>query len=180
MTQPLPTPLRARAAEIVSAARALLEECGFDDLTMRDLAEHLDIRAPSLYKHFASKSALKVALIEQGLLELGAELHTAADRPDPIRDVLLAYRRFALANPNLYRLGTVGPIPRSDLAPGLEEWAGEPFFTVTGDPSLSQALWSFAHGTAILEIDQRFWESDLDLTWAAGASAFATAVAERR
>lgn len=179
MTQPAPTPLRPRAAEIVSAARVLLEEHGFDDLTMRSLADQVDMRAPSLYKHFASKSALRVALVELGLTELGALLHAAAARPDPIPAVLAAYRECALANPNLYRLGTAGSLPRNELAPGLEEWAGEPFPMVTGDPVLGQALWSFAHGTAILELDRRFWDSDLDLTWAAGAEAFAAAVAQR-
>ena len=37
----------------------------------------------------------------------------------------------------------------------------------------SQALWSFAHGMVILEIDGRYPDgSDLDRTWAAGADAF--------
>lgn len=179
MTQPALTPLKARAADIVAAARVLLEERGFADVTMRGLAERLDMRAPSLYKHFASKSALRVALVELGLVELGSDLHAAADRSEPITDVLIAYRKYALANPNLYRLGTAGSWPRDDLARGLEEWAGEPFFKVTGDATLGQALWSFAHGTAILELDARFWESDLDLTWAAGAEAFAAAVLQR-
>ena len=44
---------------------------------------------------------------------------------------------------------------------------------VTGDPSLAQALWSFAHGMLILEMDERYPPgSDLDLTWQAGADAF--------
>ena len=69
---------------------------------------------------------------------------------------------------------TAGPLPRSELAPGLEDWAGEPFLLVTGEPHRAQALWSFAHGMVILEIDGRFPAgSDLDRTWRAGAAAFA-------
>jgi hypothetical protein len=44
---------------------------------------------------------------------------------------------------------------------------------VTGDSSSAQALWSFAHGMLILEMDDRYPPgSDLDRTWRAGADAF--------
>ncbi|GGL32638.1 TetR/AcrR family transcriptional regulator [Planomonospora parontospora] len=56
----------------------------------------------------------------------------------------------------------------------LEEWSGTPFFLAAGDPYLAQALWSFAHGMVILELDGRYPEgSDLERTWAEGARAFA-------
>ena len=48
---------------------------------------------------------------------------------------------------------------------------------MTGDPALAQALWSFAHGMVILELDDRYPPgSDLDRTWRAGAAAFARSV----
>ena len=44
---------------------------------------------------------------------------------------------------------------------------------MTGEPHRAQALWSFAHGMVILELDGRFPAgSDLDRTWAEGAAAF--------
>ncbi len=56
----------------------------------------------------------------------------------------------------------------------LEAWAGEPFLLATGDPWKAQALFSFAHGMVILELDDRFPEgSELDRSWDAGAAAFA-------
>ncbi|SDI16390.1 WHG domain-containing protein [Sinosporangium album] len=227
-SHPEPSPLSPRATEIVTAARALLEEQGPDSLTMRALAERLGIRAPSLYKHLPDKAAVEVALIERGLAELGQALHTAVTTPagpsadsqeastcpsptdpssatpvtaalepiaaapdfpaqtltadvptdegppsSPIETLLSAYRHHALANPALYRLATSGPLPRKRLAPGLEEWAGSPFFLAVGEPHLAQALWSFAHGMVILELDGRYPEgSDLDRTWAEGARAF--------
>jgi hypothetical protein len=71
-------------------------------------------------------------------------------------------------------LVTTGAFPRDELTPGLEAWAGEPFYRATGDPYRAQALWAFAHGTLILEIDHRFIPgSDLDQTWETGALAFA-------
>ncbi|HUY30028.1 MAG TPA: WHG domain-containing protein [Acidimicrobiales bacterium] len=51
---------------------------------------------------------------------------------------------------------------------------------VTGDASLAQALWSFAHGMVVLELDGRHPPgSDLDATWRAGADAFERAAAHR-
>ncbi len=54
-----------------------------------------------------------------------------------------------------------------------EQPALTPFFLAAGEPYLAQALFLFAHGMVILEIDRRFPEgSDLDRTWAEGARAF--------
>ena len=175
----------ARAGEIVAAARLLLEREGPEALTMRRLGEELGIRAPSLYKHLASKKAVEVALIEEAFRDIGAALHAALqgrDNPvDATRNLLATYRRFSLAQPHLYRLATAGRLPRGDLTPGLEEWAGEPFLLVTGERHLAQALWSFAHGMVILEIDGRYPQnSDLDQTWETGAAAFAGLVGARR
>jgi AcrR family transcriptional regulator len=165
-----------RAADIVVAARRILEEEGADALTMRRLAAAVGMQAPSLYKHFPTKRAVEAALIEQGMLEFGQALHAALLAPGrggPVRTLLDAYRTAALANPALYRLATTGPLPREDLPPGLEAWAGEPFFLATGDPWQAQAVFSFAHGMVILELDDRFPEgSDLGKTWTAGAAAF--------
>ncbi|WP_106399759.1 TetR/AcrR family transcriptional regulator [Actinocorallia populi] len=172
--QPALSPLTPRAVEIVSAARVLLEERGAEALTMREIAASLGIRAASLYKHFPDKAAVEAALIERGLAELGAVLYCALAEPGPVAAVLRAYREHALGAPHLYRLATAEPLARDRLAPGLEEWSGTPFFLAAGDPHRAQALWAFAHGMVILELDGRFLpDSDLDRTWAEGARAFA-------
>jgi AcrR family transcriptional regulator len=179
--RPTPPTRSARATQIVDSARALLEAEGPDALTMRRIADVVDIRAPSIYKHLPGKHALEVALVEQGLFEMGDVLHRAVDEAGPgeaIESLLASYRAEALAHPNLYRLATVGPLARPELTPGLEDWAGEPFFLVAGDEFVAQALWSFAHGMVVLELDRRFPDtSELGRTWAAGAAAFAAAVA---
>jgi AcrR family transcriptional regulator len=162
----------------VAAARRVLEDEGREALSMRRVAEALGIRAPSLYKHFDSKSALELALIENGLEEIGEishrTLHTSAPEAR-LESLLLAYRAYSLSHPHLYRLATGGPVARQDLPSQLEEWAGNPWYVVTSDPALSQALWSFAHGMVVLELDGRYPPgSDLDATWRAGARAFGT------
>lgn len=173
---PAATVRSPRAGGILAAARRILEDEGAGALTMRRLADAVGLRAPSLYKHFPTKRAVEAALVEQGMIELGTALHASLavrGRRSVVRSLLDTYRTEALANPALYRLATAGPLPRADLAPGLEDWAGEPFFLATGDPWRAQALFSFAHGMVILELDDRFPAgSDLDRTWRAGAAAF--------
>jgi AcrR family transcriptional regulator len=165
-----------RAAEIVAAARRILEDGGREALTMRRVADELGIRAPSLYKHFSSKAELELALVADGMVEIGEATHEAvhAGGDEPGLALLLeAYRRCSLAHPHLYRLATAGPLDRDGLPPGLEEWAGNPWYVATRDPYVAQALWSFAHGMVILELDGRYPPaSDLGATWAAGARAF--------
>jgi AcrR family transcriptional regulator len=174
-----------RADEVVAAARVVLERDGVEGLTMRAVAAELHIKAPSLYKHVAGKAAIEAELVALALAEMGQALHGALTTTDGasagpgardrVATLLAAHRRHALAHPNLYRLATAGPLPRHQLPPGLDDWAGEPFLTVTGDPHRAQALWAYAHGMVILELDRRFPAgSELDVTWSAGASAFAS------
>lgn len=175
--RPEPRVLSHRASEILAAARALLETEGADALTMRRLADDLGMRAPSLYKHFESKQAVELLLVEAALTEAGDLMHAAVARPGRdgmVAALLHAYRHFGVSHPNLYRLTTSARLPRHELAPGLEDWGGEPFYLAAGEPHLAQALWAFAHGMVILEVDERFLPgSDLDRTWASGAAAFA-------
>lgn len=169
----------ARADDVVAAARTVLERDGAAGLTMQAVADELGIKAPSLYKHVAGKAAIEIELVSTTLAEVGEALHAALDRAeragehDAVAAVLAAYRRYALAQPDMYRLATAGRLPRDELPEGLEDWACEPLVRLTGDEHRAQALWAFAHGMVILELDGRFPDgSDLDTTWAEGAAAF--------
>jgi len=172
------TPRTARAQAVVAAARTLLDAEGAEALTMRTLAAQLGVRAPSLYKHLPDKQALEAALVEEALVEMGTALHAACDvRPGgaALGPLLAAYRATARRRPHAYRLATVGHLPRELLPPGLEAWAGAPFVQVAdGDEHLARAIWSFAHGMVVLELDGRYPDgADVDAAWAAGLRAFA-------
>lgn len=177
---PPPRPLAPRAAQIAAAARRVLREEGPEALTMRRLGDELSIRAPSLYKHFANKAAIELALVEAALTDLGAALRAAVNERTPsdaVGPLLDTYRRVALGEPELYRLATLGQLRRDELPPGLEDWAGEPFLSVFGEPYLAQAVWSAAHGMVVLELDGRYPpDTDTDRTWAAATAAFRAAI----
>jgi AcrR family transcriptional regulator len=168
-----------RPRAIVDAARRILEDEGRESLTMRRLAEAVGIRAPSLYKHFPDKAAVEVALIERGFAEWTAVFECELERQgETFAALATAYRSFAVAHPHLYRLMTTGPLPRDRLRPGVEDAAAAPLLRVAGDPDLARAVWAFAHGMTILELDGRFPPgADLDAAWAVGIAAFAAASA---
>jgi AcrR family transcriptional regulator len=166
----------ARAREVVAVARRLLEEEGVGALTMRRLAARLGIQAPSLYKHLPGKPALEAAIIAAGLEEAAATFEAAVDgAAEPLPALAAAYRSFALAHPHLYRLMNSGPLPRELLPAGLEDRAAAPVLAVAGDQARARALWAFAHGMVMLELDHRFPPgADLDAAWRAGVAAFGT------
>ncbi|ADG78282.1 Transcriptional regulator, TetR family OS=Tsukamurella paurometabola (strain ATCC 8368 / DSM/ CCUG 35730 / CIP 100753 / JCM 10117 / KCTC 9821 / NBRC 16120/ NCIMB 702349 / NCTC 13040) OX=521096 GN=Tpau_1662 PE=4 SV=1 [Tsukamurella paurometabola] len=49
-------------ADVVEAALAVLDEVGIDGLTLRRIADRLEVKAPALYWHFASKRDLTDAM----------------------------------------------------------------------------------------------------------------------
>lgn len=166
-----------RTAEIVAAAREILDAEGVAAVTMRRIAERLGIRAPSLYKHLPDKGHVEAALQAQCFTELAVVLEAVEDeRPGDLLALALAYRRFALDNPHLYRITEV--IHRESLPGGVEDRAALPLLrTVGGNVDLARAVWAFAHGMVVLELEDRFPPgADLDTAWRVGCEAFARTV----
>jgi len=189
MTRPGSVATSARGRELVAAGRRLLEEEGPEALTMRRLADRVGIRAPSLYKHLPDKAALEAAIIATGLEEAAAAFEQAVEGADggtggvagamagngggALPALAAAYRRFAREHPHLYRLMNNGPLPREHLPPGLEERTAAPLLRVAGSQARARAVWAFAHGMVMLELDHRFPpDADLDAAWRAGVAAF--------
>lgn len=172
---PETVPASPRANAIIAAAHHIVESEGREALTMRRLGEAVGIRAPSLYKHFPDKSAVEVALINNVFEQFASTLEAAeANGGNTLASLAAAHRAFARAHPHLYRLVTTGPLPRERLRPGVEQRAAAPILRAAGDPDLARAIWAFAHGMVILELDRRFpVDADLDAAWAAGIGAFA-------
>jgi AcrR family transcriptional regulator len=169
----LPQELSERQREIVDTARTLLARDGVEAMSLGNVAKAIGIKTPSLYKHFASRADLEAALIAEGMAELGNALEAAV--PD-LHAVGAAYRSWATANSELYRLMTSTPLARDKLPEGLEARILIPLHKVISDPHLARATFALAHGLVSLEIAQRFppW-SKLEKSWARALDALAVA-----
>jgi AcrR family transcriptional regulator len=97
----MPTPERTSLAEIVAAARALLESGGPPAVTMQAVATRVGVRAPSLYKRVRDRDALLVLVAEATADELTARLE-ASEHSLPA--YARAYRAFAHEQPEGCRL----------------------------------------------------------------------------
>jgi TetR/AcrR family transcriptional regulator len=96
------------AERILDAAEALFAERGYEGTTLRDVAERVGLRTPSLYNHFPNKESLYEAVLERGIspvLDVLSEVVEARERTD--RDVRqVTERTMALVGrrPDLPRL----------------------------------------------------------------------------
>lgn len=95
--------------EIVAAAVELLAETGDESaITLRSVARHIGIAAPSIYRHFPDQPAIMLAVVQQAFAELEAQLRAALDAADDdprqrLFAVCHAYLRFAQEHPERYR-----------------------------------------------------------------------------
>ncbi|ALG09998.1 TetR/AcrR family transcriptional regulator [Kibdelosporangium phytohabitans] len=103
----MPAHAQTSTAAVVAAGRRLLEERGADAWTMRDVADTVGVRTPSLYKRVRDRSDLLRLIMEDVADELTAATDAAAGSGDPIADLralMAAYRSFAHANPVAFAL----------------------------------------------------------------------------
>jgi AcrR family transcriptional regulator len=103
----MPAHAQTSTIAIVAAGRRLLEDRGTDALTMRDVADAVGVRTPSLYKRVRSRSDLLRLILENVTDELTAATDAAVNSGDPtadLRALIAAYRTFAHANPVAYAL----------------------------------------------------------------------------
>ncbi len=99
--------------EILAATTELLLETGdAGAVSIRSVAGRVGVTAPSIYLHFADKGALLDAVCARWFGRLDAEMRRAAGEQRSPLEALhaqgLAYVRFALDNPELYRIATMG------------------------------------------------------------------------
>jgi AcrR family transcriptional regulator len=106
--------------QILDAARELLVREGYDQLSMRRVAERIDYSPTAIYLHFKDKQELVFSLCEETFAKLVRELETLErEYPDPLarlRKGMERYIAFGLKNPNHYVPAFVLP-PAPDLDP---------------------------------------------------------------
>ena len=156
--------------EILDAATELLLETGqARAVSIRSVAERVGVTSPSIYLHFKDKDALLDAVCARYLDRLEEEMARAVVGQTCTVDVLraqgMAYVRFALQTPELYRLATMCDTRSgSNLDIAVQSAAFRQMRATvqtlmdqgvyrTDDPTiLALELWTAAHGVAAMLI----------------------------
>ncbi|RKN38259.1 TetR/AcrR family transcriptional regulator [Micromonospora endolithica] len=169
-----PTVRADRRAELIAAARHLLETEGAEAITIRRLGAAVGIRGPSVYKHVPDKARIEDALAAAGLAEQADALQ---DVPATFTTIARAYRTWALSHPHMHRLINDRPLNRAQLPVGLEDRAAAPLVAAyDGDRDMARAAWATIKGLVDLELADRFPpDTDIDAIYAAASRAYATA-----
>lgn len=127
----VPTKGERREAELLAAARRLVEAGSFDDASVADLAAEAGVSRPSFYFYFASKDQLLARLVSRVLEDIAASLSDGlADSTAPpterladaisrgvdvwwgSREVMRAALELAATDPAVYDrvLAALGPV----------------------------------------------------------------------
>jgi AcrR family transcriptional regulator len=164
--------------EILDAATELLLETGdAKAVSIRSVAHRVGVTPPSIYLHFADKEALLDAVCVQYFEKLDDEMQDFEDHAgeagsspiDVLRGQGLAYVKFALKTPELYRIATMGQgRPGSDvditlntsafvhLRTSVEALIDEGIYPATDPTGLALELWTTAHGVAAMLISRPY------------------------
>jgi AcrR family transcriptional regulator len=155
---------------ILVAAGDIFLKRGYEEFSLRQVAESIGYSPGTIYLYFDNKDDLLRALAEQGFADFSQMLHAAGSSSDDsverMRALALGYVRFGLQNPAFYRLIFM---ERPDFfvhetlenAPKWEEtfavWRGIMDDAIRAgkiradDPlKTSDAIWSMLHGIVAL------------------------------
>lgn len=170
-------------ASIVESAGQIVARDGSDGLTIRAVAQDLGYSPGALYEYFDSKEMILCALYFEGTDGLGAHCeHAVANLPhdaaaiDRLAALGRAYRLFALAHAELYRLTFCGfdspPNPPSIDDPAknsggfgvtvrvVTEGIADGSFIDMPPVVMATAAWASVHGFVSLEIGGHIDGSD--------------------
>ncbi|MFI6577413.1 TetR/AcrR family transcriptional regulator [Nocardiopsis sp. NPDC050513] len=151
------TPILSRGA-IRAAALVLIDREGLEGLSMRKLAEELDVRAASLYSHYRTKEELLGEVADDVVSETDVSGFEKEDWRAGITTWARSYRVALAAHPNLVPVIAAGPgrreeaLRRADTVHGGLVRAGWPprYATMIGASTkylvVGAATQSFARG----------------------------------
>ncbi|MSS77820.1 TetR/AcrR family transcriptional regulator [Anaerococcus sp. WCA-380-WT-2B] len=64
---------------ILDKALFLFSKFGYSDVSMKDIANEVGIKAPSIYKHFKSKEEIFDTILNNAIISLDEKIHDAED-----------------------------------------------------------------------------------------------------
>jgi AcrR family transcriptional regulator len=158
---------------LVDEAARLLVEQGPAGLSLRKLATAVGVSTMPVYTLFGDKQGLLAAMHREAFRRLGDALLAVPETEDPLYDLIqlgIAYRKAALASPQLYDLMFGRPLP--GFSPDREahevaESAYRPLVdgvarcqragALTGDDPgrIALHLWAVSHGMVSLELNRQ-------------------------
>lgn len=131
---------RITKEDIIQTAIALVEEHGMPSLSMRELAERLGVKTPSLYNHIESMEQLLVEVCQYAVGQFTAALFSAMagkSGGDAVRALAAAYRAFASGRVGLYRVIMAIPAENNKELDKTAAAIIEPFLASLGSYALS-------------------------------------------
>ncbi len=165
--------------KILDAARDLFAKEGYENVTMRKVAQKIEYTPTTIYLYFKDKEELCGAVCEETFAGLLKALERAerkySDPVEQLRAGCMAYIEFGLAHPDQYRVSfmlrvhrepTPGEMQDMDAAgwkaynslrSGVEACIAQGKFRA-GDPdTISQAIWAAIHGITALLINNPYF-----------------------
>lgn len=161
--------------DILDAATGLLLESGHEKaVSIRAVAQRVGVTPPSIYLHFADRDALLDAVCARYFEQLDEQMQRAgAGQSNPLEALRaqgLAYVAFAAANPELYRIATMGEArPGSDtdavlgssafqhLRASVQALMDAGIYAPEDDPTpATLELWAAAHGVVALAVSKPY------------------------
>lgn len=165
--------------EILDAARALFVTEGYENVSMRRIAEKIEYSPTTIYLYFRDKGDLLYQICEETFAGLVTALERIRKKQDDplagLREGCRAYVQFGLRHPDHYRLtfmfpawelstqdhytyaGSMGQRAFSYLEEGVAECMKQGKLRKTDVPATAQAIWAAIHGvTSLLITDKDF------------------------
>lgn len=155
---------------ILDAARELFAHYGYENVTMRKIAEAIEYSPTAIYLHFADKDTLMRELSVCDFIGFSDRFREVPETADPVerlRGFGHAYLQFAQACPNQYRLLFMSPHPPEGVQPPpevIEDGAYEQLVAVVrqamqagafhpgwkDEDVIAQLFWTSLHGIVSL------------------------------
>ena len=116
---------------ILDAAREMFVERGYEGVSMRKIAEKIEYSPTAIYQHFKDKDALVREICRVDSQKLTEELKSSGAVEDPMERLMacgMAYARFAVENPNHYKMLFLSQLPAAAYEGDVAEFGkGEDF-----------------------------------------------------
>jgi AcrR family transcriptional regulator len=160
--------------DILDAARDLFVKEGYENVSMRRIAEKIEYSPTTIYLYFEDKASLLFAICDETFAKLAKRLESIVkENDDPVEALkrgCRAYCEFGLKYPNHYRVtfinhpqihlgadhylrdGSMGMKAYNCLRSGVEECIKQKRFRESDVDTVTQMMWAGGHGLTSLLI----------------------------